>query len=96
VLRILCLRLTNADLELYALVEYAGVAKDGSSKKGKKKEREVRRVQVIGARGGKWLEQATVEDYEQWSEGVRIVRGVWERRVELCCGGEEAPGGRGR
>jgi hypothetical protein len=75
---------TTSDLEVYDLVEYVGSAAKGM--------RGVEKMKCVGARGGKWLDQETVEDYEEWSEGVRIVRSVWERRVELCCGGEEAPG----
>jgi hypothetical protein len=77
---------TSCDLETYDLVEYL----QGREKKGKSRNAEA--IRCVGAREGRWLDEQTVEDYEEWSEGVWIVRGVWERRVYLCCGGEEAPG----
>jgi hypothetical protein len=77
---------TSRDLETYDLVEYL----QGRQKKGNSRNLEA--IRCVGAREGRWLDEQTVEDYEEWSEGVRIVRCVWERRVYLCCGGEEAPG----
>jgi hypothetical protein len=72
---------TTSDLETYDLVEYVG-----SAAKGKKGQEGVDKMKCVGAREGKWLDQETVVDYEEWSEGFLIVRSVWERRVDLCCG----------
>jgi hypothetical protein len=84
---------TTSDLETYDLVEYLHTGKKG---KGKEKAggggADSLKWMCMGAREGTWLDQEVVEEYEEWSEGVRIVRSVWERRVELCCGAEEAPG----
>jgi hypothetical protein len=87
---------TTTDLETYDLVEYLYTGKKGKGKgKGKAAVKgcaDSLKWKCVGAREGQWLDQEVVEEYEEWSEGVRIVRGVWGRRVELCCGAEEAPG----
>ncbi|RYN58117.1 hypothetical protein AA0114_g2046 [Alternaria tenuissima] len=39
-------------------------------------------MEYVGARGGKWLNFGTVEDYDEWAEGFRVVRRIWERMIK--------------
>ena len=39
-------------------------------------------MEYVGARGGKWLTVGTVEDYDGWAEGFRVVRRIWERMIK--------------
>lgn len=39
-------------------------------------------MEYVGARDGKWLNFGTVEDYDDWAEGFRVVRRIWERMLQ--------------
>ncbi|RYN53739.1 hypothetical protein AA0118_g9501 [Alternaria tenuissima] len=39
-------------------------------------------MEFVGARDGKWLNFGTVEDYDEWAEGFRVVRRIWERMLK--------------
>ncbi|CAN9400721.1 unnamed protein product [Alternaria alternata] len=39
-------------------------------------------MEYVGARDGKWLNFGTVEDYDEWAEGFRVVRRIWERMLK--------------
>ncbi|RYO58334.1 hypothetical protein AA0113_g7813 [Alternaria arborescens] len=39
-------------------------------------------MEYVGARDGKWLNFGTVEDYDEWAEGFRVVRRIWERMIK--------------
>ena len=68
-------------------------SKEGETKKDGDKDKDVRRdqdnehldieyMECVGARGGKWLEFDMVEDYDEWVEGFRVVRRIWEKMIK--------------
>jgi hypothetical protein len=42
---------------------------------------DVEYMECVGARGGEWLERDVVEDWDEWSQGFRVARRVWERII---------------
>ncbi|KAB2100190.1 hypothetical protein AG0111_0g11358 [Alternaria gaisen] len=57
-----------------------GAEEVGIEKGGEEPDAEL--MEYVGARGGKWLDFGTVEDYDEWAEGFRIVRRIWERMIK--------------
>lgn len=75
-----------------AEVEDREGSKEGETKHNGDKDKDVRRhldnehldveyMECVGARGGKWLECDVVEDYNEWIEGFRVVRRIWEKMI---------------
>jgi hypothetical protein len=46
-------------------------------------------MECVGARDGKWLECDVVEDYDEWIEGFRVVRRIWEKMIRSVVSGVE-------
>ena len=73
------------DLEAYGLIRYAAVsrAQDGI-------EAGDASVQSIGARGGRWLQYDSVEDWDERRAAFHIVEALWDKRMGVTTGLEES------